>query len=150
MKDSIVVESGGPPDFEQLLVLIRMYYEYDDIPFAEDRARPAIARLLADPVVGRIWIMRDQDLAIGYVVATFGFDFEFAGRDMTVTDVFLKEEYRGRRLGRRLLATVDAFCRIEKIAAIHLQVVHGNDRARAFYEKLGFVAHDRTAMTRWL
>lgn len=62
-----------------------------------------------------------------------------------VSDLWVDQEMRGQRLGQRLLAAVhraglDAW----DASFIRLGVYHDNPRARAFYERIGFVGTDET------
>lgn len=62
-----------------------------------------------------------------------------------VSDLWVEQEVRGQRLGERLLAGVhragvDAW----DASFIRLGVYHDNPRARAFYERIGFVAAEDT------
>jgi len=62
-----------------------------------------------------------------------------------VSDLWVAEQTRGKRLGQRLLAAV----RVAGIEAwdasfIRLNVYHDNPKALAFYERLGFVHYAET------
>lgn len=62
-----------------------------------------------------------------------------------VSDLWVDQETRGQRLGQRLLAAVhraglDAW----DASFIRLGVYHDNPRARAFYERIGFVPSEDT------
>ena len=62
-----------------------------------------------------------------------------------VSDLWVDEHIRGQRLGQRLLAAVhkaglDAW----NASFIRLGVYHDNPRARAFYERVGFVHSEDT------
>ena len=47
---------------------------------------------------------------------------------------------RGRGLGRRLMNSAEELCRAKGVRDIYLEVIEGNDRAQALYERLGYVA----------
>lgn len=62
-----------------------------------------------------------------------------------VSDLWVDGSTRGQRLGERLLAAVrDAGAAEWDASFIRLGVYHDNPRARAFYERLGFVANTDT------
>jgi len=145
-----MIEPAGPDDLETLAELIAAYYAHDAIPFDGVRIRRGLAQLLGDATLGRAWLIRQDGLAVGYVMVGFGCDVEFGGRDATVTDLFVREAWRGKGLGRAALDRVEEYCRAKGVAALHLQVVDGNERALAIYAKRGFTAHRRTPMTKWL
>jgi ribosomal protein S18 acetylase RimI-like enzyme len=85
---------------------------------------------------------------VGYAILTFNYDVEFDGIEGIVTDLFVKTNYRGRRVGQRIMAAMEDYCRAKKIRAIELQVEKRNHAAQAFYRKIGFVRLSRIVMSR--
>lgn len=57
---------------------------------------------------------------------------------LVVGDIYVKEPYRGTSLARDLMAVAAERARAEGIRELRLDVDVDNERARAFYEKLGF------------
>jgi ribosomal protein S18 acetylase RimI-like enzyme len=146
--DRVEIRAARPADFEELIRLIRAYYRYDGIRYRPRIVVGALRRLLRDPSLGRIWIMRTSARAIGYLAFSFHYDVEFGGLEGVITDLFIRGGYRGRGLGTRLLATVDDYCRLAGIRSIELQVIRGNREAQAFYRKRGFRKLARIIMAR--
>lgn len=132
-----------PHDLPAILPLMAEYYAYDGHDFDEPAARAALAELLGDPRCGRAWLIEDDGKAIGYAVLTIGFSLEWRGRDGFVDEIFVKEAYRGKGLGRQALELLLAEARALGIRALHLEVDDDNARARAVYEGLGFKVRDR-------
>lgn len=139
---------AGPDDLEELVPLIRAYWEYDGIAFEESAVRRGLVQLLADVALGGAFLVDVDGDRAGYFILTFGFDLEFGGRHAWITDLFLQERHRGRGLGRELFRFIDDMLRREGITMIELVVEHDNVEARAFYEKLGFRAADRVPLAR--
>ena len=137
-------------DLEDVLDLIQDYYTYDAIPFDADAIRPALAELLNDPSLGRVWLIQVRAENIGYMVLTFGFDFEFGGRVGTVTDLHLKTSYRGQGLGRAAFTFIERRAASLGINAIELQTIQDNTEVLTFYTKLGFERHDRVPLIKRL
>ncbi len=133
-------------DFARLLELIREYYRYDGIRFSARSIGPALRRMLRDETLGLAWLIHHDSEVAGYVILTFNYDLEFGGMQGIVTDLYLREEHRGRGLGRLALDAVAKYCRGHKISAIELQVEHDNKAAQAFYRKLGFRPLSRIVM----
>jgi ribosomal protein S18 acetylase RimI-like enzyme len=131
-----------------LLRLVRKYYASDQIKLDARRVRPGLKRLLAERTLGRVWfILRDRKI-IGYVVITFGFDYEFGGRLATITDLYLEVPHRGKGFGRQALTHIERFCREEGITALELQVERHNPRAARLYRNFGFAPLDRIPMVK--
>jgi ribosomal protein S18 acetylase RimI-like enzyme len=60
--------------------------------------------------------------------------------------LYLREAFRGRRLGKAAILHMIAICRRERIKTLHLEVEQGNERARLVYERLGFAPDDSLMM----
>jgi len=140
------IRSARASDFQALLGLIREYYRYDGLTFVAGSIGPALRKLLRDESLGHVWMIHQGRDAAGYVILTFNYDLEFEGMQGIVTDLFLREKYRGRGLGKQALDCVEEYCRSRAIAAIELQVERENKAAHAFYRKRGFHKSSRIVM----
>lgn len=134
-------------DLDALVELQRRYYAEDGYPFAAASAREVLARFLGDPALGRLWLIDDGGAAFGYVALTFGYSFEFRGRDAFVDELYLLPEHRGRGHGGRALAFVKQAAPSLGVRAIHLEVERDKPGAKALYRRVGFVDHERHLMT---
>jgi len=139
---------AAPGDLDVILGMMRDLYAYDRLEFDAARARRALGGLIADDRVGRAFLIQEGDGVVGYVVLTFQYGLEVGGRETFVDELFIKEPHRGRGLGRRTFEFLDQFCRQNRILAIHLAVELPNERARRFYESVGFAAPRRYMMSR--
>ncbi len=137
-------------DAEAILVLQRAYCAEDGYPFAEVEARAALARLLADSSLGRVWVAEEARRAIAYAVLTLGYSLEYRGRDAFVDEIYVVPEHRRRGLGRQALHLMVQACEAEGVRALHLEVEHGKAEAQALYRRMGFQDHARLLMTRFL
>ena len=133
---------------DRLMALTQEYYAFDGICVEHDSLRRGLMLLLADSSLGRALIVDIDGHDAGFVIFTFGFDLEFGGRQATITEFFLKSEYRGSGAGTACVEHVEAFCRSVGVRTLELQVSCGNGNARAFYEKVGFQAHSRVPMSK--
>jgi GNAT superfamily N-acetyltransferase len=137
-----------PADLDAIVAIMRDLYAYDRLEFVEARARRALGGLIADDRVGRAFLIEADEAVVGYVVLTFQYGLEVGGRETFVDELFIKEPHRGRGLGRQTFRFLDGFCRENGILAIHLAVELPNERARRFYESIGFGAPHRYMMSR--
>jgi diamine N-acetyltransferase len=145
-KQIVEVRKTRVSDFPRLLALIREYYRYDGIRFEAKSIAPALRKLLRDESLGRVWMIHEGARVAGYVILTFNYDLEFGGMQGIVTDLFLREKYRGRGFGKHALDCVEEYCRGRGISAIELQVEHENKSAQGFYRRLGFLRSLRIVM----
>ena len=147
-----VFTPAGASDADELVELMREFYAFDHIAFDEGAARAALRQILGDGRFGVVHLIRvgAQEAAAGYLVVTFGFSLEFHGRDAFVDELYLRENFRGRGIGRACIEFAAEVCRAEGIAALHLEAERANTRAQALYRRVGFREHDRYLMTKWL
>lgn len=117
----------------------------------EHRASDAdIARFCFGPApVFHALLAEAADAGIVGVVAYSPFFSTVKGTvGIYVSDLWVAEQTRGKRLGERLLAAVrKAGMEAWDASFIRLNVYHDNPRALAFYERLGFV---HTSETRFM
>lgn len=137
-------------DIADLLILIQEYYDYDGHPFAPEPIRLALENLIRHPDWGQAWFICRDNIPIGYVVLTLGYSLEYLGRDAFVDEIYIRASDRGQGIGKATFQFIEATCRDLGVTALHLEVTHHNHHAKAIYDKLGFVRHDRDLMTRWL
>lgn len=67
----------------------------------------------------------------------FGFYSSFAGPGMFLEDIYVREEFRGKGIGKALMAEVAAIALREGFWAMRWEVLNWNQPAIDFYKKLG-------------
>ena len=147
---SLTFKTAEESDTELLLRLMRELYEHDRTPFEIDVARTALKGIINDGSHGRVWVARLGDEVVGYAVLTLGYSLEFHGRDAILDELFIRQPYRGRGMGKQILRFVEQACGELGIRALHLVVERENINAQAFYRKIGFQTQDRYLMTKWV
>ena len=146
----VALKAATVADLHGLTALVRKYYKFDRIPFDGQAVRSGLEIFLRKRALGRAWFIYHGSQCAGYVVATFGFDLEFGGRQAIITDFYIKPRHRGKGLGREALVLVEKFCRKLGLRALELQVSTSNPRAMRFYRRFGFQPHHRVPMSRRL
>ncbi|WP_435093634.1 GNAT family N-acetyltransferase [Clavibacter michiganensis] len=140
----------------------------DDLPFLEDMllasmdwrddgsmtrermlATPELAHYVSGwPRAGDVGVVAEADgEPVGAVWARLYAEddrgYGFVAPDIPELGMALVPSARGRGLGRALLVALVAAVRASGAPAVSLSVEDGNDRARALYDSLGFVAVGR-------
>ena len=67
----------------------------------------------------------------------YGFYSSFAGPGMFLEDIYVREEFRGKGIGKALMAEVAALALREGFWAMRWEVLNWNQPAIDFYKKLG-------------
>jgi ribosomal protein S18 acetylase RimI-like enzyme len=148
----IKLREAAPEDEGELLRMMRALAEQEPgkIEFDAAAARGALRMLFAQPELGRTWLVCDGGSAVGYVVLTLGFSFEFRGRDAFIDELYIAPPYRRRGLGRMAMEFAEKRAKELGVNAVHLEVDDGNDPAMELYRRIGYADHDRYLMTKWL
>ncbi len=141
------VRDATPSDRALLVELMAEFYAESGYPLNRQRAEVAFSELLADPGLGRVWLIEDSPGPVGYVVLTLGYSMEYGGRDAFVDDLFIRQGFRGKGSGTLALHSVRAACRDLGIRALHLEVGRENGAAQALYRRAGFKDTDRQLLT---
>jgi ribosomal protein S18 acetylase RimI-like enzyme len=145
-----MLRPATPDDFGQLFSRTRALNAHEGIELDDAALERAVRRLLAEPDLGRAWLIeRDDGVVIGYAIVTWGYDFEFGGRDAYLTELWIDSELRGQGAGAAALAELVTEMKRHAVGALHL-LVRPDNPARRLYERAGFVASPRVVMTRTL
>ena len=138
-------------DVDSLLLLMR-HMQNDDPwaePFDESWVRKNLAELVAEPRYGLIYLAREHETPVAYLVICFDFSLEYRGKGAWIDELFVEPAHRGQGMGTRLLDLAETASREHGAQTLHLEVNHGN-RAIELYRRRAFVDHHRYLMTKWL
>lgn len=123
-----------------MLALISEFYEVDDHPFDQETVLRGLVPLLESDEHGVVLLADD-----GYAVLVWSYSLESGGRDALLDEIYVREQ--GRGTGKALMESVFAEMRERDIRRIFLETEAENDRARAFYSRLGFEIEDSVWMS---
>ncbi|MGI9162240.1 MAG: GNAT family N-acetyltransferase [Mycobacterium sp.] len=127
-------------DHHELLALIEQFYGVDGHDFDSARVNRGLLPLLRDDTHGQVWILGEEP--IGYAIITWSWSLESGGRDCILDELYVTS--RGSGLGTRLMTEVINHARSAGAAAMFLETEAPNQRARNFYEQIGFQTEDST------
>ena len=140
-------KAAGHADMDVLIALRREYCRHLEIAFDEQRARVALARLLNDQSLGRVWLIDSGGATVGYLVLIFSYSLEFDGRDAYVDEIYVQASHRGRGLGPKTLLFAEGVCAALGVRALHLGVDRNNARALTANVKGGFEDRNHFLLT---
>ncbi len=135
------IRDATPADKELLLTLVEEFErELPPLPYAEDTPEEDWVRIekrIHDDVV---LIAEEDGGAVGFTEA------EFAKGHVFVVDLYVREGFRRRGIGKALLERVADVARGRGLTHLELHVEERNTNAVRFYERLGF--HDAAKVMR--
>src|SRR5918999_2461158 len=123
-------------DFEVGLRLIRELYGLPDTDPAPHR--PRFDALIADPDAAPFLALADGEAA-GMILFRFRRRLNHATFEGWVSDLVVSQPFRGRGIGRALLAAAIAEWRLRGGHQVMLEVGYERTVARSLYEAMGFV-----------
>lgn len=144
MSREIEISPAETGDLEQLAELLAELFtlENDFRPDREKQLR-GLRLILDNPALGRLFVLRDQGRVAGMANVLITVSTAEGCRVAVLEDVIVRNEYRGKGLGRRLVEQVLWWAKAEGMTRVTLLADRDNEAALAFYRKLGF---DRSQM----
>jgi len=148
----LTIREATLQDEAEVLRMMRLLAEQEPgkIQFDESAARATFLKFLSLPAFGRVWLLCQGNLPVGYIVLTVGFSFEFHGHDAFIDELYIEAAFRRRGYGKKAVTFLEEKARELGVNAIHLEVDQGNDPAFELYRRTGYENHDRFLMTKWL
>lgn len=126
-------------DLDQLADLLAELFtlENDFCPDREKQLR-GLRLILDNPSLGRLFVLRHQDRVAGMANVLITLSTAEGCRVAVLEDVIVRDEYRGKGLGRRLVEHVLAWAKTDGMTRVTLLADRDNKAALDFYRKLGF------------
>ena len=148
----VIFRPAAAEDEQALLRMMRNLAEQEPGAYFFDElaVRGVLQKFLASPDLGRAWVFLDGETPVGYIVLTFGYSFEYHGRDSFIDELYIEPQYRRQGIGRRAMQFVEESACELGVNAIHLEVDQGNNPAAELYRRVGYEDHARFLMTKWL
>lgn len=139
---SITIQPITNNDFEELITLFQAMADYQGQP---EKMTNTLATMQREAEWLQGFTARNQaGELVGYATFFYAY-YTWRGKCLYMDDLFIREDHRGQKIGRRLLEKVIDFARSEACHKVRWMVGTWNDPAIGLYEKMG-VAFDRSEM----
>jgi GNAT superfamily N-acetyltransferase len=133
-------------DAQTLVDLMAEFYAESGYVLDRPHAAAAFSELLAEPRLGRVWLVERDATVAGYLVLTFVFAMEYGGLTAVVDDFYVRPAFRGAGAGTAALAEVRERCAELGVRAVSVEVGGENAVAQSVYRRTGFAMTDRRLM----
>ena len=149
MSDAVTITPATPDDVPQMMAFIRELAEYERLAH---EVRGSEARLREEmfgerPVVEAI-IARVGGEPAGWALFFHNFSTFLTRRGLYLEDLYVRPQFRGRGLGKRLLAELARIAVERQCGRLEWWVLDWNEDAIRFYRSLGAVAMDEWTVFR--
>lgn len=136
-------------DLAHCLEMIEDFYSLDDYPFNRNKVKKNFGEITSSDHLGKFWLIIHEDGSIiGYLIFTYGYSFEYGGRDAFIDEFYLKSDFRNQGYGTKVLVMLEEVAVDLGVNAIHLEVEKTNSSGNKLYAKSGFIANNRSLLTK--
>lgn len=130
-------------DIEILVQMMRDFYAIDGYPMETETSKVLFRQFISDENLGKCWLIGYENQTVGYVILTFIFSFEFGGMIAFVDELYIKEEFRGKGIGKESIDFIQFEAKKRDLKLLFLEVEHHNSNAKKLYLDKGFHEHKR-------
>ncbi len=125
-------------DYEDLRKMILSLYSEDPEgePMNEGKINITITEYQKNPQKINIYLIKEDDTNIGYAILVYVWSNEYGGNILTIDELYVAENYRGKGVATEFFAYVE---RIENIVALQLETTPSNRRTLEYYKRQGFL-----------
>lgn len=137
-----------PSEADDILNMMTAFNAIDGYSFDPEIGKRNLNEFTSREELGRLYLIKNNELTIGYLVLAFGFSFEYQGRDAFIDEFYIKKDFRNKGAGKLVMDFIASEAERLKIKAIHLEVESHNLSATKLYEGKGYKSSNRRLLTK--
>ena len=126
--------------------LMKDYYREVDSMAHPKKHRWELEKMIANPAVGRVWLVHTSTDVLGYLVLSLGFSLEILAGEAFLDDVYIIPGARRHGVARQAICLALAQAPSLGAHAVHVEVAVQNEKERAYFRLLGFQDRDRHSL----
>jgi len=132
----------------EILDMMEAFNAIDHYPFRRDKTRKNLMEFLANPSLGRLWLINHDNLTVGYIVLAYGYSFEHDGKDAFIDELFIKADYRNKGIGKLAMDYIQTASQKLGVKVIHLEVEPNNKNGLKLYKEKGYTDNGRYLLSK--
>ena len=133
-------------DIETIVKMMADFYAIDGYPIIVEKSKGLFEQFISDEKLGKAWLIEQENETVGYVILTFVFNFEYGGKIAFVDELYIKDEMRGKGVGKSAIDFVKRQAAELGLKLLYLEVEPHNSTAQKLYLDKGFSMHSRQLM----
>ena len=140
----IPADFNNPGHGDMILALLNEYAEGPmggNEPLSDHTRANLISELAKRPTSGALIALQD-DMPAGLAIYFEGFSTFACQPLLNLHDFMVSERFRGKGIAQQLLAALDKVALSRGCCKITLEVLQGNEPAKALYRKLGYQGYE--------
>ncbi len=148
--ENLIFKTAAIDDIPLILDMMQQFYQIDNYNFNKEKTNENIIDFIEKPDYGNIWLIKKEEIVIGYLIMSIIFSFEFKGKNAFIDELYIDKQYQNLGAGSKAIEFAIAEAEKQGIRALHLEVEKHNMKAIKVYEKNGFKKHNRFMMTKYI
>lgn len=130
-------------DAPAVIAMMQDFYAIDGYPMDAAVSKGLFFEFIENPALGKGWVIMFDGQPVGYVILTFVFSFEYAGRIAFLDELFIVAPMRGKGLAKLALDFIATEAKSLSVKIIYLEIEPHNENAKKLYLSKGFKEHKR-------
>jgi GNAT superfamily N-acetyltransferase len=135
-------------DIPHIIQMMKEFYAIDNYQFDLKLNEVNLLVMVKDETIGTVRIIELDGEVIGYFALTFGFSFEYGGRTGLLDEFYIREDYRGKGIGRATMDFIEKISHEYGINTLHMEVEVKNKNALKLYNSYGYSSNNRKLKTK--
>ncbi len=129
----ITIRKGTEKDFPAILELIKELAAFEK---GLKEVTNSVEKMQKEKNIFHSFVAEIDNKIIGIAIYFFAY-FTWVGKSLYLDDIYVKEDYRGQKIGIKLLKKIFEIAKKENCSRVRWQVLDWNYQAVKFYEKYG-------------
>lgn len=134
----LTIRRATEADYPQVLSLIREFARFQGAP---EKVTITAEQMRQDAGLFQCFIAEEGGTVVGFASFFFAY-YSWTGKALYLDDLYVREAYRKRGIGKRLLEAVIALAGRERCRKVRWQVSKWNTNAIDFYKSMGATIDD--------
>ena len=128
------IRKAGNTDYPHILDMIKELALFEKAP---EKVTNSVEQMKNESEYFNCLIVEDENQDIIAMALYFFAYFTWVGKSLYLDDLYVREKYRGNKIGSALLSKLFQIAREENCKRVRWQVLDWNTDAIEFYEKVG-------------
>ena len=123
--------------------MMQDFYAIDNYPIDIEVSKKLFQEFISDENLGKAWLIYLDEEIVGYLILTYVFSFEYKGRIAFLDELYIKENFRGKGIGKQTIDFIKKQASNQNVKLIYLEVENHNQNAQKLYLANDFEVHNR-------
>lgn len=126
-----------------IVSMMQDFYAIDNYTIDVAESKQLFEIFIANPNLGKVWLIYQEKEIIGYVILTLVFSFEYKGILAFLDELYIKNDHQGKGFGKQAVRFIQKESSQLNVKMLYLEVEQHNENAQKLYLAHDFEVHNR-------